>query len=500
MCNDYWSFNINNVYYLFQLKLYAKYNDPLAVVRDDTSSAVAVCDSELEDTYYVKKVHANVGVSLFFVITVVGPILFVVLNLAMIRSSNEVIYYHIRKSSNHSDLAALVIANYFLTMYITGLDLASVIYAAAQRDEINSETNHSSGHTFNLCINFILLIYDLLSLLGQFVAFLYLGLQPKWKNKKCFFIYFYCIFENSKENSDSDVNSRKTDYLTVNGQNLFVLVYCMWMFSFSIAGHFLFVIMSWLIDPAQATSIALIYVGSLSFIFVIVRQCFVAYRKIEIKCKHEKCCSLLFVCIPWYQLYKCSKCSKCCKQEEDQNYHELGEFDSYEDPMTNLVTSPKKFTYTMYGDTVFDTRAFFAAMGWGFVLIIFISLLMVMLFELPLSVLNLPNYLYSIIQILLVVVSLLITYKIFFTNRPELPIFLRHLRSSYRKLKGKKNENNTSQTSTDLENVMSHKYEDVEAIGELAGIIVHNLDNILTKKISTMQDNSVLPEQTSINE
>ncbi len=481
------------------------------MVRDDTSSAVAVCDSELEDTYYVKKVHANVGVSLFFVITVVGPILFVVLNLAMIRSSNEVIYYHIRKSSNHSDLAALVIAIFFLTMYITGLDLASVSYAATQRDEIDSKKNHSSGYTFNLCVNFILLIYDLFSLLSQFLAFLYLGLQPKWIKKICFFIYFYCIFEDSKKNisdtrnsnnsnSDSDSNSRKTDDLTVNGQNLFVLVYCIWMFSFSIAGHFLFVLMSWLIDPAQATSIALTYVGSLSFIFVIVRQCFVAYRKIEIKCKHEKCCSLLFVCIPWYQLYKCSKCSKCCKQEEDQNYHELGEFDSYEDPMTNLVTSPKKFTYTMYGDTVFDTRAFFAAMGWGFVLIIFISLLMVMLFELPLSVLNLPNYLYSIIQILLVVVSLLIAYKIFFTNRPELPIFLRHLRSSYRKLKEKKKENNTSQTSTDLESVMSHKYEDVEAIGELAGIIVHNLDNIVTKKTSTMQDNSVSPEQPPIVE
>ncbi len=76
----------------------------------------------------------------------------------------------------------------------------------------------------------------------------------------------------------------------------------------------------------------------------------------------------------------------------------------------------------------------------GFWLAGFLAMFLATLIELPISVFHLPNYLLNIFQVLIVVISLLITYKILNGGTPEMLRFMNSARVSYEKFNGKTNE------------------------------------------------------------
>ncbi len=110
-------------------------------------------------------------------------------------------------------------------------------------------------------------------------------------------------------------------------------------------------------------------------------------------------------------------------------------------------------------DTLFNTKAFCIAFAWGWVFLGCLTLFFSALMELPISVFGLPSYLLNIFQVLIVVISMLITYKILSGEAPDMHKFMISAQFAYNeKTKGTKDE------------------DEIEAggsmFGELAGVVV----------------------------
>ena len=202
----------------------------------------------------------------------------------MIRSWNRVIHNKLSTSINHPDLAAIVITSFFFTLYVICLDIASVHYSRSKKDEIGQY--HNITESFNITVIDFLLAYDLVILIAQLIAFCYLALYPAGKSKGYgllffrwyFGLFFYLVF--AKKNQKSLWKpSVKNENDIAKGRYLWVLIFSLLAPSFSLAGHFTYILMSWLIDSAQATSVALVYIGTLTIFFVIMRQCYETPKK-----------------------------------------------------------------------------------------------------------------------------------------------------------------------------------------------------------------------------
>ena len=172
-----------------------------------------------------------------------------------------------------------------------------------------------------------------------------------------------------------------------------------------------------------------------------------------------------------------------------------------EDSFGDKSVKKANVKYTYEGDIFFDNKAFFVSFGWGWLILVIIMLALLAFWELPISAVNLPNYLLNIFQILLVVISVMVAYKLFFTDKPGMNAFIKHLRSSYRRShkhdtsdveRGSiSNVSNLHKPPNEIK-MMYNKYDDMEAVGQLVGEIMHHLERRLANKSMKSSGNSVL--------
>ena len=241
--------------------------------------------------------------------------------------------------------------------------------------------------------------------------------------------------------------------------------------------HIIFILAAWLTDPPQATSIALVSIGIFLYFFLLFRQCYTINRNFKTEC----CFWSLF--LPLYPIWailmyapKIAKsiiCRCCCKDEcctsyedEDEDlcsfckYRSCKNFWKCEGKKKEQEPIPLLPVFARRNEVIrlkienkkhfFNTKAFCIAYAWGWVLAGFLALFFTALIELPISVFYLPSYLLNIFQVLIVVISLLITYKIIISGVPAVLRFMKSARHAYYD-KGAEGKNEDEEDEDEIE-------------------------------------------------
>ena len=490
------------------------------MVQDDSAKVKALCSDHLRKTYYdydLKKIiHNDYSVFMFFLFTLVVPLISITVMAAIARSWQKVIHIKITRAANYANITGVVISGFFITVFITSLDFASVFYSYIRTTEVdealhefeaNKSAKYFKEHELNFLITIMLTIYDSAILLVSLSSLMYVCvIELKCCGEgKCFYCslqsfkwffntFFFLIFGtrnhqhswdspqpvriNSSHYSNGVVNFNRDRI--ANNRLIWILMFSTTAPAFSLAGHLGFILISWVINPSQATAMFIQDITILVFLFIMTRQCYLIHRKYE---RDVKWC---LICWPLYDVLSVlcciDVCYRRCRQELDKS-HDLDlaaelqpttcrqELDKSHDLAAELQPN------TGYSFKAIDTRlelgkelnasffnskAFCIAFAWSWALILLIGLTMVAFLELPIATLSLPNYLLNILQILLIVLPLLITYKILSTSESEVLKFMKNMRSSY--IHG----------GTQKSKKWS-EYDDIETIGDLAGEVIKKL-------------------------
>ncbi len=392
---------------------------------------------------------------------------------SIIRSVNVKIHYKLVDPENHSNTAGIVLTGMFISFFILSCDILAVHYANSNNHEYG-ENNISSY--LNIIITRVILGVDLIMCIIPLTVLLYICCTHLIEDEGCgcckeddcwegcgpFFMkclfpfifqaYMHTVFGNQKldeyfweelcvNTTDSTTetsasNNAATKDMKRNDRTLWIVSSAVITPLFMLPSHIIFILAAWLTDPPQATSIALVSIGIFLYFFILFRQCYTINKEFD----PTECC-LWSLFLPLYPIwailiyalkiaisliFRC--CSCCCMniKEWRKNYKDEGLFCCFkicksEKQQENSETIPllplhrrnEHISLKMENkNKFFNTKAFCIAYAWGWVLAGFLALFFTALMELPISVFYLPSYLLNIFQVLIVVISLLITYKI----------------------------------------------------------------------------------------
>lgn len=91
---------------------------------------------ELDDDYYIfKGKHKK---ACFLIITIFVPIISIILAAIVVRGFSRRIYAKIMKTTNHPNLAGVVLTGLFVTFHIVGCDAAAFFIAVSKNHELNT--------------------------------------------------------------------------------------------------------------------------------------------------------------------------------------------------------------------------------------------------------------------------------------------------------------------------------------------------------------------------
>ena len=206
------------------------------------------------------------------------------------------------------------------------------------------------------------------------------------------------------------------------------------------------------------------------------------------KCKRSCCLQCCFCLCENRSKIKCF--CYCCNKEKSED-SELDDFSTDKD-VFQYTFIEQSDEYTHNGNVFFNSQAFFVTFGWGWLIAVILAFSLLVFWELPISAINLPNYLLNIFQILLVVISVVIAYKLFFTDEPGMKGFIKDLRSAYRKKRCGGDEE-MGILPTQKNKMMHEKCDDMEAVGQLAGGMMHHLERYLAKEVRNLSSTLNLP-------
>ena len=479
-----------------QLKLYAKYFETKNINQDNNNHAHAVCDTKLEGEYYKPD---DYPVFSFLVVTLVVPLIAITLTATVVRSYRKDIQKKIDKSEHHHNLVGLVLTGIFVSFYIVGCDVMAVGFAFSGKHELSQ---HELRKTLNIFSTVIILIFDSSVTLIPLVVLSHIcckhineetciqceqqegrleqqaqeggreqearldqlaqeGGQPQEDGCEqqaqdsilkycliecscCFDFFFYVIFGTLEDN------------ITDKDNVLWLISFTLVAPIFTISSHFGYILVAWLTNTAQASSMSLIAVAVVVYLIFMLSRCYIANRGINPKYTCISSCLIIFY--PFKQCCQimsttCHIC--CCKNNCNADIDELLQTGSNTDAQTD-------------SNTRLNTKAFCVVFIWGCVLVAILGAVIASFTLLPIITYNLLSDLTYTFQILLIVISLLITYKILSSSEPELLRFMRNVKKRFTK--------HSNNLITDLRNADD---DDIKAtgyiIGELTKVVIQKL-------------------------
>ena len=471
----------------FQLGEYAKYNHPGQVVRDPSIHVQAICDKELKTEYYS---HKNTRV--FMVCVLVIPIFATTFLSILIRSLHKEINSELAIERNHGNLAALITVGVSVQCVIIGMDVAAAYYVHTKQYEYS---DYELQNTINLIVTFITLAFD--SAVGLFMlsclAYLWCSFfhkdatQQNYYNGKCascskgvlemcfsccLIPCFYAVFGDIKQkealamprNYGESANP-PLQVRVANQRMSWVLFNMLLSPLFSMASHSGYILVAWLTEPSNTTVTALVTIAVVLAASLVFRRCYRVNSEVTLFPTWPFlicCCPIAQFCIHIRNVVKLM-CAYCCgKYEADimqadnaaatqndiQTAIELD--DTYKNELTYLLIARA----AKFSKKPFNTQALCIVMSWGILVVGALALIIVSFYEMPFKTLALVNYLLNIFQIFIVVITLLITYKIFILGEPDLQKVIKQIRKTYYKSRVQEDD--------------SH-LEDVEATGVIVG-------------------------------
>ena len=508
---------------MLQLKLLSRYNDDQKIVRDESAHAYAICDQDLEQMYYRIGSKKATGVIIFFAILLVLPLIFLSLVGAVLRSLNMGVHVRIIRPNNHKTVAGFVLTGIFITTFIVACDVTAVVfYVLAEKGETELGQMKLNNKVSFFC-TVILLACDGLAAVKMLIVLLYICCKNINDNaseeatcdncsldrgfKRCcksftgfcifhsisqfFYTSFYAIFGTLKqERAWNSENPTVENFRTV-----WVIILALVAPLFTISTHMGFILVAWLTNTSQASSVALLYLAALTYLFFMLRQCYSAHSNIR-----PKCC-FWSVWLPLYPLWQCLRFAGayvyifcCCNKFYESIQSLLDPLCSYfcnhrcqqmcccfcrkiDDQHKPLDREINKKTEDMDLEEDFNTKAFCVVFSWMWVLALPLGLAFFAFTELPIKTIQLFSDLLNTFQILILLVSLLITYKILSLSETDINRFLRKVRKVYLALRSDRGEEELTEVRREMEN--RRDVDDVEAaaclVGEMADVVVHKL-------------------------
>ena len=520
-----------------QLKLYAKYMDISKVEQDDSDLSIAICDDEVDSTYYLlDKTHYQIY--LFLIVLLVLPMVSIALTATVVRSLRRSIHASIVRRSGHHNMTGIVLTGTFVTFFIVGCDVAAVYYAFTNdhilRDHVMLKT------TLNFISTAILLVYDLLVTLLPIAVLLILcckhiheyslanaqdlydeesagdtngqnepgpcpdGCMSCFKECKecvggscncksccrefskccmtcflpqCLILGFYAIFGKLEQDPLWEETREKK---ITNSRVAWIVTLLLIAPFFTISSHFGFILVSWLTDSAQASSVALICLAVMIYMFFMLRQCYLANEEVNPKGCCGSTCTVLYPC---YQILKymraffyimcfCNRLCRACSWCMCVPYTRLRQDDLMD--FFNHRAEPQPKIKLDHKDE-FNTKAFCIVFCWGWILVVFAGMIIFAFSVLPFVTTDLISKVFDTFQVLIILVSLLITYKILSLGKPAIARFLQQVRDAYITLQS--GANGERRIDEDIGN--RKDLDDYEAAGclvaELAEVVVHKL-------------------------
>ena len=332
VCFLYTFFTLIIAIFCTQLKLYAKYMTIGEVEQDDSVFSVAICDDEVDSTYYLlDKTHYQVY--LFLIVLLILPTISIALTATVVRSLHRRIHASIVRRSGHHNMTGIVLTGTFITFFIVGCDMVAV-YSAYHGDYIIFQ-DHKLKNTLNFISTAILLAYDLLVALYPITVLLLLCCKhiqeyahrtdeskkaghcrcSCCKNScsrkcskccttcflpQCLILAFYAIFGKLQEQDPVWEETKEIKKIT-NSRVLWIITLLLVAPYFVISSHIGFILISWLTDSAQASSVALICLAVILYLFIMLSKCYSANEQVNPKGCFWSTCILFYA---YYQALK----------------------------------------------------------------------------------------------------------------------------------------------------------------------------------------------------
>lgn len=426
----------------------------------------AECYSELDRNYY-KSVNTHVYLSYVLCL----PLLFITLLVMVVRSLKTSITTKLSNSANHPNVAGLVLTGIFYHLFFLAMDAVAVYNMLVDR-ELGDLPNANAHERFNFFATWITLSFNLFITMTLLLCSAYLHSKHicgRNKGDCCLFRHifprvfsplFYVIFGDfdmedfwrkvlDSHQNDSAASKLKRQHIT--------WIVCFMLLSpvFSLASHIGYIFAAWLTEPSKATSVALLFLGVSIYMFLMLRQCYIANKVVE---GMQNCSNWCLVCYPFWQWIKCSlNCFYlCCFNKTCPKFTSKVRFN-------HLNEESRKV------NSFFDTQAFCVTFAWGWPLAGTVAFLVSAFYELPIASYLLPIYLLNAFQVFVVMITLLITYKILQITEPEIRTFMRSMKRAYQGRARRPRSRRLVQMDED----------DVEAtgalVGELVEVVIHEL-------------------------
>ena len=219
---------------------------------------------------------------------------------------------------------------------------------------------------------------------------------------------------------------------------------------FSIASHAGYILAAWVTEPEKTTAIFLIAVGSFLYMFFVFRQCYIVHKDkkglfaacfedgdeedevgdeedevgdedvIKPCCTYKKFWVYSVICFPVCTILShisnlCCLWYKLCHKGNSVSAAEY------------FKTKRQKTTK----DEEFSIRGFFLSLSWGWMIVGFLVFILYSFFALPLPTFQLAQYLETTIQIIIVLLAFMVSYKVFTADDSDIKKFMKQLRTTY---------------------------------------------------------------------
>lgn len=433
----------------------------------------------------------------------------------IIRSTHVTIHNKITKTSTgqvFSNLAGLTLTGLHTVWFILGMDIAALYLVNRQKHEYyDAEIDNQQ---FNLYIVYITFTIDAVIALQQLTCIVYLcctqfnnAVISFIEHAAMFFIlpYFYAVFGTKIHAriwegtvGDGVGHQQKDTKSLPNIHKMWVLTGIMVAPLFCLASHAGYILVAWVTEPEKTTATFLGALGCFLYMFFVFRHCYMVHKEPDglfkalprfenanqqtenanqlTEDEDDNCLTGIFTCrkywyicgnlipllIPIYVIashicnYVCILCGtfiglERCTPSKDANDF-VNEF---------KVKEEKEEKSDM--EKEFQMKGFCMAFSWGWLVVGTLALVIAAFTEIPVSTYRLAENLESVVQIIIVLLGFLISYKLITNEDSDIKKFMRKLRRTY--TKGKPNSN--------LED------EDVvEAGGIIAGEVALKLDTL----------------------
>ncbi len=266
------------------------------------------------------------------------------------------------------------------------------------------------------------------------------------------------LIAGNGQNQNQDTNQR----------TIWIVTGLMFAPLFSIASHSGYILAAWVTEPAKTTAAFLLALSSFLYMFFMFRQCYIVHKDDSTglfaaccedseedpeadstdsccnNCKHQE----TYATYEYSDKVDCSRDCCCCMENLKSCYACFIECCMYSKSSCTCKTywiyfliffpiwaffshlinvcyvicyqicsekgdQPKSFKIEEDKDTEFSIRGFFLSCSWGWLIVGVLVFIFSAFFLLPLPTFQLAEYLESAIQLLIVVLAFMITYKVF---------------------------------------------------------------------------------------